>query len=545
MRFVKKLTNHLIRKRDSELYKKSADRKLGIKVMLEEITTTTAADPILDRLSKESRQASVQLDQRKTNPHAFDDREGMPVQVSEGLKKVLSELQNKFSGRQQDLANMIEAEVRARTEELYRRAHFDSLTHLPNRAHFQDLLEQMVQSSNENDLDFTLLFLDLDGFKKVNDSFGHHIGDELLRHVSARLVSSVREEDIVGRLGGDEFVILLTNASDNRSTVEGICHRVISEVSRPYFFESKEVSISTSIGIGLFPQDGHTAAELIKHADEALYVAKNQGKRNYRFYMDVKDAVPAEQYKVLAEFEQAIEEGKLYTRVQPQVDLKQNHIVGGCLNVHWDNDHFDGSEMNQWCELLKKTHWQQSVALWVLDTAGYYAAEWQRKSSEFVVTVPVLEILWQSDNLLEILAQRLQRFQIEARQLQLAFSLRSLTELDAFFVNRLKALSEAGYQITLTDLGAEPLDLNLLVDLQVQEFRFDQTWLKKQMASKPGRQWVQAMIQMVRSLDASMIATGIETETEYQQLKDWGCVYGQGDFWSEEIATNRFAKLIA
>ncbi len=148
------------------------------------------------------------------------------------LNKIFSDLQGKFSGRQQEMNNLIEEKVKQRTADLFRKAHFDALTHLPNRAYFKEITQQILQRGIETETTFNLLFLDLDGFKAVNDNFGHHIGDDLLKHATARLVSSVRENDVVARIGGDEFVVLLTDSDDNKDTVKQICSRIINEISR-------------------------------------------------------------------------------------------------------------------------------------------------------------------------------------------------------------------------------------------------------------------------------------------------------------------------
>lgn len=512
---------------------------------------TTFADPLLERVRKENRQTQKHLEgrthamfeQRRHPFHMNIENEMMAEETNESLHKVLSDLQHKFSGRQQDIAHFIEAEVRARTEELYRRAHFDALTHLPNRPHFQELLEKMIATSAENKLGFTLLFLDLDGFKAVNDTLGHGVGDELLRHVGARLVSSVRSEDIVARLGGDEFVVLLTNSTDDRATIEMICQRIINEVSRSYFFEGKEVCISTSIGIGLYPRDGQTAADLMTRADEALYSAKHSGKRNFRFYVDIKDRVPEERHQKIALLTEAIDSGDIKVRVQPQIDLTQNKIVGGCLQMVWNS--LDSDDALEWMTLLAQTQREESVGLWLLDTACFYAHQWQQKYAEFVVTVPLMESLLRSESIVTLLHERMERFKVAPTQLQLALSLKSLAKLDDFFIQRVKTLQTAGFQVTLTDLGAVPLDLNLMAKLNVQEFRLDAHWLKKQMITSEGQQWAQGLIQLMNTLDACVIATGIETEDEYLRLKQWGCSYGQGRFWSEDIPIRKFGKLIA
>lgn len=501
-------------------------------------------DASLERLTKESRLAHEQL-----NRLSRDDHGSLQAKLDMGnVKHLLSDLRYKFSGRQQDVENLIEAEVKARTEDLYRKAHFDALTHLPNRGYFHDMMEQMVQRATETETSFTLLFMDLDGFKKVNDTLGHHIGDDLLRHVSARLVSSLRENDIVARLGGDEFVALLTDSEDDRETIESICKRIISEISRLYYFDGHEVQISTSIGVSRFPHDGRIASELSEHADKALYVAKKMGKKQFRFYEDAETSsdflVEQRQSERCLALEKAVHNNELIGCVQPQIDLKENRIVGGCLSIAWDNPFYETFSANEWAEQVELMPWADTAANWLLDTACHYLKDWQAMDPEFVVTLPVLRPLWNA-SLLPKLEEAVARYGIPKNQLQLSFSLKGLQEVGEPMKAMLRNLTEKGYQLTLAGIGAQPLDLNLLSGLSIQEFRFDSEWLHEQMTSEQGMQWVKAIIQMVQSLDACMIASGIDSEQQAQSLKQWGCAYGQGAYWSKMIEVEDFKQLIA
>lgn len=494
-----------------------------------QVAQNTVLEPNVDTLPLERRY------------HSTDNSDALHESFAEekfSVKKLLSGLQSRFSDGQ-DVMALIEAEVSHRTADLYRRANFDALTHLPNRTHFQDMLDHLVQRSEEEKVPFTVLFLDLDGFKQVNDTQGHSIGDELLRHVSARLVSSVRDGDIVSRLGGDEFVVLLAD-TDEREVIETVCKRIIREVSRPYWFDETEVRTAASIGVASFPQDTRIASELVDNADKALYVSKSNGKRTYRFYGDVMNDVPSQQHVMQADFDNAVAEGALQPMVEPQVDLKQNRIVGGYVNLQWQ-----GQAMAEWQTLLSKSAWESSVGLWLLDTGCYYLKQWHQHDAEFVVTVPVLPALWRQENLSEMLQQHLGKYHVKTSQIQLAFSLNDLGQFDELMVNRLESLTQAGFQITLTDLGAQPLDLGLMARLQVQEFKFDQAWLSSNLNNPAGQQWIQALIQMVKSLDACMIATGIELESQVEKLTQWGCTLGQGEYWTQPIPTQDFQQLIA
>ncbi|MDG4811521.1 diguanylate cyclase [Hydrogenovibrio sp. 3SP14C1] len=498
-----------------------------------EFAQNTALEPLLDHLK---------FDRRYVSSRSFDTFPDIAANEKSSVKRLLSELQHKFSDSA-DVAYLIESEVSSRTAELYRRANYDSLTHLPNRAHFHDILENLIQGTTQKESVFSLLFLDLDGFKTVNDTQGHHIGDELLRHVSGRLISSVREEDVVSRLGGDEFVILLAETED-RAEVEDICQRIINEVSRPYLFEGQEVRTSTSIGVSMFPQDSRLASELIETADEALYVSKSKGKQTFRFYNDVKQEVPTHKHVIQAKFDAAVLNAEFAPYVEPQIDLKQNRVVGGYVSMEWLTAENGQQALESWQHLLKESHSEASMSLWLLDSACFYLNQWLKVDAEFVVTVPVLEGLWRQKGFLELLNQRVNQYGIPSSQLQLAFSLKSFETFDQDLKACLQGLSDQGYQLTLTGLGGQAFNFAMLVGLNIQEFKFDEVWLHEQLETTSGQQWIQALIQMAKSLDSCMIATGITSESHVKKLTESGCTLGQGVYWSAPIEAAEFKQLM-
>ena len=491
-----------------------------------------------DQLSPESR--VVLGSKGLTAIQKMRENESIPKVVSKklGVKKMLSDLQGKFS-HSPDIEALIESKVKLRTEELYRKANYDALTHLPNRGYFHETLEKLVQNFSETDQPFSLLFLDLDGFKKVNDILGHHIGDELLRHISARLISSVREGDIVSRLGGDEFVILLAN-TDAKEVIEAICKRIIQETSRLYWFDGKEVNTSVSIGISSFPKDARTASELVENADEALYSSKLKGKKTYSFFEETKSKDLTRSYLLQSRFEKAIKNSELEIYVEPQVDLKQNIVVGGSMTIHWKNSESETPFLTGWSEILKKSGEEHSIALWLLDSGCYYLHQWCQYNQELVVSIPILESLWRSNDFISILVDRLQKYQVAASQIQLEFSLKEFVNYDAFFQNILKDLHLKGFQITLTGMGAVPLDLSIMAGLSIQKFKLDPNWLNKHIQTSSGRQWIQGIIQMSKSLDACVIAPGVSSHKVAELLTNIGCDLAQGDFWSAPVKVENY-----
>jgi len=460
------------------------------------------------------------------------------------VKKMMGSLQQRFSNTGDipaDIAALIEEQVQLRTRELFRQANYDSLTHLPNRQFFATTLEKVLEESKADDQVFSLLFLDLDGFKVINDCLGHQAGDELLQNVAARLISSVRDGDIVSRRGGDEFVILLREL-DNKDDIVNICNRMIAEVSRPYFLCQKEGNISTSIGVARYPLDGKTASELLEHSDAALYVSKKSGGKTYRFYneISVNELEQTFELGLGGELTEAMQSGQIEICFEPQVELVSGQVIGASATACWHNDKLESPYLSGWNKSLVKSGWSQSVATWLLDSSLYYLQQWQLVRNDWVISVPVLDSLWLHQDLIAFLDERLTRYGVKKEQLQLEFSLSALQKLDGKLKQTLLALGKAGYQITLTDVGAHPLDLGLLARLQLNEIKLDRDWVLESMKTEIGQAWLQGLVQLAKGLDICVIASGLDSKEQARKMQKWGCVIGQGLVWSKPVEAARF-----
>ncbi|WP_178862738.1 putative bifunctional diguanylate cyclase/phosphodiesterase [Thiomicrorhabdus cannonii] len=458
------------------------------------------------------------------------------------IKQVMESLQSRFSHTDdmpEDIARLVEAQVQLRTRDLFVQANYDALTHLPNRAYFSETLEKVLERAQKAHSKFSLLFLDLDGFKEVNDTLGHQAGDELLQHVAARLVSSVREGDIVSRRGGDEFVILLTDLA-SREDIASLCQRIIREVSRPYWLSQHEANVSTSMGVAIYPQDGKTVSELLENSDAALYASKTAGRRTYRFYTEIMNEVGLKSHEFREELGVAIENGEIELSFEPQVELATGQIAGASLTALWHNAHLESPALSSWSNILLKSGWSQSMATWLLDSALYYLQRWQSAQSDLVVSVPVLDSLWLHQDLPAFLDTRLQAYHVSREQLQLEFSMASLQSGDSKLQQTLQALGEAGYLITLTDVGAYPLDLALLSTLKINEIKLDKAWLQQSLQTKSGQAWLQALIMMAKSLDICVIAAGVDSAEQSRQLRTMGCLMAQGSQWAKPMSAERF-----
>jgi len=476
-----------------------------------------------------------------------------PLKMDSDATQLLQTLQARFSYAEESVAApdtasisneielLIEEQVGLRTQALFRQANYDDLTHLPNRSYFNSTLEALIIDANQNAGEFTLLFLDLDGFKNINDTFGHHAGDELLRNVSARVISAVRDGDIVSRLGGDEFVVLLAGKLD-REDIEGICSRIITEVRRSYWIDQNDIQISTSIGVARYPMDASSSSELVEKSDKALYASKDSGRNTYRFYSDLLACEINSDCNPVDRLEKALTEGEIEVCFEPKIDFSSQKTVGASVTALWSGNRTDSPYLNDWMDVLNQSRWAASTGAWLIDSGLYYAQQWQALNDHLVVSIPVIPALCQSENMVDFMAARLVEYQVSAAQIQLEFSLKTLN--DSAVSKQLTALSDAGYQITLSDVGQASFDLSLLSELNLQTMTLDAKWLQKSLASVTGKKWLQAIIQMATVLNTHVIATGIESEQTMEALKAMGCTTGQGGLWAQPLDSNDFYQAI-
>jgi diguanylate cyclase (GGDEF)-like protein len=442
------------------------------------------------------------------------------------------------------LTALIEAQVKARTEQLFRQANYDALTHLPNRAFFMQTVEQTLKNAESTQTPFALLFLDLDGFKPVNDTYGHGAGDELLRLVAARLISSVRDYDFVARLGGDEFIILLRDVVDH-DIIETISKRLIQEVSRPYWVNNRAVHISTSVGITEYPQDGKTVHQLMERADQALYVAKHRGRKQFCFYKDVAQMPTAAPDKLQTRFEVDVEHEKLAVRLRPMMALDTNQCIGARLNVLWQDAPLQQAWYEDWRTLLQRSQWSLSVGMWMIDSAAYYRSLWHKAPESFFVSVPLEMSLLMESDLSRLLCQRIEPYGVTPGQIELRIDLESLYKLDQKAIQAVQTLDKAGFRLRLSGLGAQNLEMALLNRMPIQAVALDGDWLQQQLNQPQGERWIRAISALATSLEAQVHADKVTTAQQAARLTQLGVHSGEGALWHDYLDEAAFSRLMA
>ena len=441
------------------------------------------------------------------------------------------------------LAGLVEAQVRARTEQLFRQANYDALTHLPNRAYFTQTIEQTLKDAEGAQAEFALLFLDLDGFKPINDTYGHAAGDELLRLVAARLVSSVRDYDFVARLGGDEFVILLRDVVD-QEIIETISRRLITEVSRPYWVNGRSVQVSTSVGITEYPRDGKTVNQLMERADQALYVAKHRGRKQFCFYKDV-DALPeAAPDRLQTRFDVDVEHEKLAVHFRPVISLADGRIRSAQLDVAWEGGPEGHVWYEQWKHLLHRSQWNHSVALWMIDNAAWYLSSWSALPEAFTVAVPLDQALLMESEPGALLAERVGRYGVRPQQLVLRVALDAVERLDRKAIEALQSLHEAGFRLALAEVGGLLAHPDHLDGAPLDQLVLSGEWVQRQLASSDGARWLRAVAALGAGLGVPVMADEVRDERQRQLLSRMGVQLGAGEAWQGWLPADAFGRYL-
>jgi len=414
-----------------------------------------------------------------------------------------------------------------REAELFRRAHFDMLTSLPNRELLDDRLRQAVAQAEREERILAVLFIDLDGFKEINDSFGHHSGDELLKETALRLTGVLRHGDTVARLGGDEYAIVLPQIH-SALEAETVAIKAIETLRRPFALEGREAYVSASIGLAIFPEDGHTAADLLRRADMAMYTAKDAGKSCYRFFAEEMDRRLQERHALHNDLHGALAAGELALAYQPQIDLRTGKFVSAEALLRWRHPSRGLVSPALFIPLLEETGLINEVGAWVLEKALADFATWRKAGLPFdrvAVNVSARQLL--DRNFADQLAKTVAQAGLVGQHLEIELTEASLVEDFRTANEVLSQLRAHGIRIALDDFGTGYSSLAYLNELAFDTLKIDRAFVVNLPAEK-SLAIVKAIVAVADALGKDVVAEGIESQLQYGQLAALGCDFGQG-----------------
>jgi diguanylate cyclase (GGDEF)-like protein len=407
-------------------------------------------------------------------------------------------------------------------------AHFDLLTELPNRALLSDRLSDAMMQSQRSNQSLAVAYLDLDGFKEINDAHGHHVGDELLITVSQRMKSSLGKNDTLARVGGDEFIAVIVNL-DNRSDKKPALERLLKAASDPVLVDDSIMHISTSIGVTLYPQDGSDAEQLIRHADQAMYVAKQAGKNRYHVFDTVLNNEVKAQLEVLADIDTALEQSEFVLHYQPKVNMRTSKVMGVEALIRWQHPELGLLQPLSFLPALEGEAISLVMGEWVIDSALTQINQWQKMGINLPISVNISAFQLQQDNfparLTELMANH-----PEVGQHSLELEILETSELSNIskVINTMAACHALGVRFALDDFGTGYSSLTHLKRLPAYLIKIDQSFVRNMLDDTNDLAIIEGVIGLAKTFKREVIAEGVETIAHGSALLKLGCELAQG-----------------
>jgi diguanylate cyclase (GGDEF)-like protein/PAS domain S-box-containing protein len=423
-------------------------------------------------------------------------------------------------------------------------AHYDSLTDLPNRFLSLDRLSQLIKEAERSGHKVAVIFLDLDDFKKVNDTIGHDAGDRLLMQAARRLKETVRDGDTIGRLGGDEFIMLLGGLSDEMDA-RAVAENLLDKFRNPFKLDSRELILGASIGISIYPDDGETTIDLLRSADTAMYCSKNQGRNTYNYFTESMNKDVNRRLMLEEKLYGAAERGEFSLRYQPIVDLAERKIIGCEALLCWNNPDMGSVSPVEFIPITEQSGLIVPIGKFVLTEALRMAAEWQRTCmSDFMISVNFSPRQFRDPNLVDDVKSILHESGVESRYLDLEITegvlLSGISNNDA----SLGALSDLGIQLSMDDFGTGYSSLNYLRRYPFDAIKIDREFVSDMTYDMGDRELVNAAIVMAHSIGLKVVAEGVETEEQLADLEKLGCDYVQGYLLGRPVSADEFSALL-
>ena len=431
----------------------------------------------------------------------------------------------------------------AAQESIRQLAYFDPLTELPNRRMLEDRVRQALATAERERKQSALLFIDLDQFKTINDSLGHSAGDQLLIEVARRLQACVRRMDTVARLGGDEFVVLLTDV-----TLEGaseVARKILDVVARSFQFNEHELGVTPSLGISIYPQDGRDFETLLKHADTAMYRAKDAGRNAFQFFTSEMNEAALERLMLENSLRQGLERGEFILYYQPQVNVRSGQIVGAEALVRWRHPKIGLVPPGKFIPAAEISGLIVSIGEWVLRESCRQNKAWQDAGLPSIsVAVNISSVQFRGGQLEENVRSVLTETGMPAECLELELTEGILMGGASETVDTLKRMSDMGVKLAIDDFGTGYSSLSYLKRFPIDKLKIDQSFVRDIVVDPDDLAIANAVISMGHSLRLSVIAEGVERSEQLEILTKEGCDEVQGYYFSAPLPAADFAELL-
>ncbi len=420
----------------------------------------------------------------------------------------------------------------------------DALTDLPNRLMFSQLLNHTIQSARRFKRQFALFFIDLDRFKVINDTLGHEAGDQLLQEIAKTFRRVLREIDVIARLGGDEFVILIEEVSD-LTDVTVVAQRILSAAMKPLVLMGQECRITASIGISMYPKDAQDEQSLMKNADLAMYLAKEEGKNNYQFYSQKMKSQSFERLSLETNLRHALERQEFYLNYQAKLDFKTGGITGVEALLRWQNPDLGNVPPTRFIPMAEETGLIVPIGRWVLKTACAQNVAWQGQGLATVcmaVNLSVRQLM--DDALVPDIKAILKESGLAPNLLELEITESMLMQNPERVIRLLTEIKKMGVRLAIDDFGTGYSSLGQLKRFPIDTLKVDRSFIRDLSKNSDDRGITEAIIAMGKTLSLTVIAEGVETEEQEAFLRSHACDEMQGYYFSKPTPPDQFADLL-
>ena len=440
------------------------------------------------------------------------------------------------------LISLLKALARTRAE-VENQARHDFLTGLPNRRAFHEQLEQEIKRADRSNQSISILFIDLDLFKEINDTLGHDMGDLLLQQAARRISGYVRETDSVARLGGDEFTVILHGLNDLHG-VERIAQGILKTLAEPFLLRGETAYVSASIGVALYPQDGATSEDLVKHADQAMYAAKTEGRNRWTYFAPSMQIRAQQRMRYLNDLHTALAEQQFRLVYQPIVDLRSGLTNKAEALIRWHHPQRGVVSPAEFIPVLEDAGMIAEVGEWVFREAARQAVEWRKTlHPDFQVSINKSPLQFKkgtvsANDWMQYLAQ----LGLPGESIAIEITEGLLLEPGEDITAKLRLLSDAGMQVSLDDFGTGYCSLMYLKRFDIDFIKIDRSFVSSLTDGPDGAALCEAIIVMAHKLGLKVIAEGIETPAQRDLLAEMGCDFGQGYLFSKPLGPEEFAR---
>jgi diguanylate cyclase (GGDEF)-like protein/PAS domain S-box-containing protein len=435
-------------------------------------------------------------------------------------------------------------EFKAREREIRQLAYYDFLTKLPNRKLFEQEVDSFIKSSHFNNKQFAIIFLDLDNFKWVNDSLGHHFGDKVLIHVSKAISEIIGEDSIFARLGGDEFVIL--SPYDEILSISQLATKVIDTTKDPITIDNTDLNLGWSIGISLFPQNATTYDELLKCADTAMYEAKENGKNNFQYFSESMNENAKKRLQIDTQLRSAIKQDEFSLVYQPKISSKDLNILGFETLLRWNNKELGFIPPDEFIPIAEQSGYIYDIGLWVIEKAfsDFNNIHNQNISKKFTLAINISGKQLEEENFLSDVKNLIKTTNVKIDSIEFEITETSLMNNIDKVIPVLNELKQLGITISIDDFGTGYSSMSYLKRMPIDTLKIDKTFISDLEHSDEDKAIVEATIALAKSLKLSTVAEGVETQNQSHILKNLECNIYQGYYYSKPLSLDNLYDFI-